>query len=229
VLGYTFQLLFDFSGYSTMAVGLGFLFGIRIPQNFNSPYQARNPSDFWERWHISLSSCLRDYLYIPLGGNRNGTFLTYRNLMFTMLFGGLWHGASWTFVFWGFYHGVLLCTYRVYRRTWDAMPIVLQRGLMFSAAVFGWIFFRATSFAQATGVLRRMFVPTAGSTQSDIALPLVLAVMSIAAWWSLRGPNAFEMQHEWTPARRISLAAVCGAALALIVTARPSPFLYFQF
>lgn len=229
VLGYTFQLLFDFSGYSTMAVGLGFLFGIRIPQNFNSPYQALNPSDFWERWHISLSSCLRDYLYIPLGGNRNGTFLTYRNLMFTMLFGGLWHGASWTFVFWGFYHGVLLCAYRLNRRRWDAMPIVLQRSMMFSAAVFGWIFFRATSFAQATGVLHRMFVPTAGTTQSDIALPLVLAVMSIAAWWSLRGPNAFAMQHEWTPARRISLAAVCGAALALIVTARPSPFLYFQF
>jgi alginate O-acetyltransferase complex protein AlgI len=229
VLGYTFQLLFDFSGYSTMAVGLGFLFGIRIPQNFNSPYQALNPSDFWERWHISLSSCLRDYLYIPLGGNRHGTFLTYRNLMFTMLFGGLWHGASWTFVFWGFYHGVLLCAYRLYRTAWDGMPPFLQRGLMFSAAILGWIFFRATSFAEATGILRKMFVPTPGVILSDVALSLVLSVMTIAAWWSLRGPSAFEMKHEWTPGRRLVFAAACGASLALIVTARPSPFLYFQF
>lgn len=229
VLGYTFQLLFDFSGYSTMAVGLGFLFGIRIPQNFNSPYQSLNPSEFWERWHISLSSCLRDYLYIPLGGNRFGSFQTYRNLMFTMLFGGLWHGASWTFVFWGFYHGVLLCIHRVFRRSWDAMPTIVQRSLMFSAVIIGWVFFRATSFGQATGIIRRMIVPTSGVILSDIALPLLLPTMAIAAWWSLRGPNAFEMRHEWSPRRRVALAAVGGATLALIVTARPSPFLYFQF
>ena len=149
--------------------------------------------------------------------------------LFTMLFGGLWHGASWTFVFWGFYHGVLLCAYRVYRTSWDAMPKVIQRGAMFSAAILGWIFFRATSFSEATGLLRTMFVPTAGEVMSDVALPLVLSVMAVAAWWSLRGPNAFEMKHEWTPMRRISFAVACGAGLALIVTARPSPFLYFQF
>src|SRR5207237_1721078 len=94
MLGYTFQLYFDFSGYSSMAVGLGYLFGLRIPQNFNSPYKALDPSDFWKRWHISLSSCLRDYLYIPLGGNRRGNWVSVRNLMITMLIGGLWHGAS---------------------------------------------------------------------------------------------------------------------------------------
>ena len=229
VMGYTFQLLFDFSGYSTMAVGLGYLFGIRIPQNFNSPYKSLNPSDFWERWHISLSSCLRDYLYIPLGGNRNGTFMTYRNLMFTMLFGGLWHGASWTFVFWGFYHGMLLCLYRVFRSTWDAMNRLLQQALMFVATVIGWIFFRATSFEEALGIIRKMVVPTEGAYFSDIQLALALPVMAIAAWWSMRGPNAFELKHEWTPGRRVALAAAFGAALALIVTARPSPFLYFQF
>ena len=228
-MGYTFQLLFDFSGYSTMAVGLGYLFGIRIPQNFNSPYKSLNPSDFWERWHISLSSCLRDYLYIPLGGNRNGTFMTYRNLMFTMLFGGLWHGASWTFVFWGFYHGMLLCLYRVFRSTWDAMHRLLQQALMFAATVIGWIFFRATSFEEALGIIRKMVVPTEGAYFSDIQLALALPVMAIAAWWSMRGPNAFELKHEWTPGRRVALAAAFGAALALIVTARPSPFLYFQF
>ena len=98
MLGYTFQLYFDFSGYSTMAVGLGYMFGLRIPQNFKSPYKALDPSDFWRRWHISLSTCMRDYLYISFGGNRGTTFQTYRNLMLTMLIGGLWHGAAWTFV-----------------------------------------------------------------------------------------------------------------------------------
>jgi len=229
VLGYTFQLLFDFSGYSTMAVGLGFLFGIRIPMNFNSPYKALNPSDFWERWHISLSSCLRDYLYIPLGGNRGSTFLTYRNLMLTMLFGGLWHGASWTFVFWGFYHGLLLCAYRIFRSSWDPLPRLAQQASMFTAALVGWVFFRAVTFAEALGILRKMVIPTDGTYFSDIQLPLALSVMAIAAWWSMRGPNVFEMKHEWTPQRKITLAAAFGAGLALIVTARPSPFLYFQF
>ncbi len=108
VLGYTYQLYFDFSGYSDMAVGLGAMFGIRLPQNFNSPYKATDISDFWKRWHISLSSVLRDYLYIPLGGSRHGEWKTCRNLMITMLLGGLWHGANWTFVAWGAYHGLLL-------------------------------------------------------------------------------------------------------------------------
>ena len=229
ILGYTFQLLFDFSGYSTMAVGLGYLFGIRIPQNFNSPYQARNPSDFWERWHISLSSCLRDYLYIPLGGNRYGTLATYRNLMLTMLFGGLWHGANWTFVFWGFYHGALLCTYRVFKTTWDAWPRYLQQGLMFFAAMIGWVFFRAATFGEALGLLRRMFVPTTGAVYSDTSFVLVGAALVIAAIWSLAGKNAFEISHEWTWRRQVLLVGAFGAALALIVTARPSPFLYFQF
>src|SRR5207248_7665592 len=114
VLGYTFQLYFDFSGYSDMAVGLGHLFGLRLPQNFRSPYKATDIADFWRRWHISLSSCLRDYLYIPLGGGRGPTYLVYRNLLVTMLLGGLWHGANWTFVAWGAYHGLLLIGYRVF-------------------------------------------------------------------------------------------------------------------
>jgi alginate O-acetyltransferase complex protein AlgI len=229
VLGYTFQLLFDFSGYSTMAVGLGFLFGIRIPQNFNSPYKALNPSDFWERWHISLSSCLRDYLYIPLGGNRNGVAMTYRNLMFTMLFGGLWHGASWTFVFWGFYHGLLLCVYRVFKAPWDGLSAWLRQLLMFVSVMVGWVFFRATSFAEAVHLLRIMVVPTVGSWYSDVNFGVIAAAMMVAAWWSMRGPNVFDMKHEWTAGRKLGLAAAFGAGLALIVTARPSPFLYFQF
>src|SRR5690242_20256063 len=98
MLGYSLQLYFDFCGYSSMAVGLGYMFGLRIPQNFNSPYKALDPADFWRRWHISLSTCIRDYVYIPLGGNRGAAIATYRNLLVTMLIGGLWHGAAWTFV-----------------------------------------------------------------------------------------------------------------------------------
>ncbi len=229
VLGYTFQLLFDFSGYSTMAVGLGYLFGIRIPQNFNSPYKALDPSDFWERWHISLSSCLRDYLYIPLGGNRNGVAATYRNLMLTMLFGGLWHGASWTFVFWGFYHGVLLCAHRVWRAQWDRLPAIARQGGMFLSVMVGWVFFRAVTFTEALHILKLMVAPSDGLWFSDINVGVVLSVMAIAAWWSMRGPNAFEMSHDWTPQRKVVMALAFGAGLALIVTARPSPFLYFQF
>jgi alginate O-acetyltransferase complex protein AlgI len=112
-LGYTFQLYFDFSGYSDMAIGLGYLFGLRIPQNFDSPYQATGMGDFWRRWHISLSSWLRDYLYIPLGGSRGTAARTAENLLITMLLGGLWHGTNWTFIAWGAYHGTLLCIDRI--------------------------------------------------------------------------------------------------------------------
>ncbi len=122
MLGYSFQLYFDFCGYSSMAIGLGYMFGLRIPRNFNSPYKALDPADFWHRWHISLSTCLRDYLYIPLGGNRGGTVKTYRNLMLTMLIGGLWHGAGWTFIIWGAYHGLLLSGYRLGSPLWSRLP-----------------------------------------------------------------------------------------------------------
>src|SRR5712691_4842359 len=114
-VGFAYQVYFDFAGYSDMAVGLGYMFGLRLPQNFNSPYQAVDISDFWRRWHISLSSFLKDYLYIPLGGSRGGALKVFRNLMVTMLLGGLWHGASWTFVAWGGYHGSLLALNRVIR------------------------------------------------------------------------------------------------------------------
>ncbi|MFN7706777.1 MAG: MBOAT family O-acyltransferase, partial [bacterium] len=112
LIGYSMQLYFDFSGYSTMAIGLGLLFGMHIPQNFNSPYKAASLGDFWRRWHISLSNCMRDYLYIPLGGNRLGIRRNYVNLFLTMLIGGIWHGANWTFVLWGAWHGLWLCLFK---------------------------------------------------------------------------------------------------------------------
>lgn len=227
MLGYSFQLYFDFAGYSTMAVGLGFLFGIRIPQNFNSPYKSLDPSDFWKRWHISLSTVLRDYLYIPLGGNRHGEWKTYRNLMITMLLGGLWHGASWTFIVWGAYHGILLAAYRVRQSMWDGLPAVARQILMFLLVVIGWVFFRSTDFHMASVVLRNMFVPVGGALVPRALLAGV--TLAIAAWWAMIGPNAFQLKHQYRWTGQLVLASGFGAALALILGLRTSPFLYFQF
>jgi D-alanyl-lipoteichoic acid acyltransferase DltB (MBOAT superfamily) len=170
---------------------------------------------------------MRDYLYIPFGGNRGSTAETYRNLMLTMLIGGLWHGAAWTFVFWGFYHGVLLAIHRATAQHWDRLPRLFRQLAMFLAAVIGWVFFRSTSFHMAMQLLRTMFTPSAGVLVPQ--LPLVLVAIAVAAAWSMRGPNAFELKHDWRWPGRLMLASAFGVALALIVGNRPSPFLYFQF
>ncbi len=229
MLGYTFQLYFDFAGYSDMAIGLGYMFGLRIPVNFNSPYKALDPSDFWRRWHISLSSCLRDYLYIPLGGNRQGEWKTYRNLMITMLLGGLWHGANWTFVVWGGYHGVLLSAYRRWSGTWDRLPVLARQLAMFGAAVVGWVFFRSTDFEMAGVLLGKMFVYSRGDPAAT-GLPMILFLV-FAGWWAMAGPNAIDLHRRWPPRprRALALAAAFGACLAIMLGNGSSPFLYFQF
>jgi alginate O-acetyltransferase complex protein AlgI len=229
MVAYTFQLYFDFSGYSSMAVGLGYLFGLRIPQNFNSPYKAKDPSDFWRRWHISLSSCLRDYVYIPLGGNRYGELNTYRNLLLTMLIGGLWHGANWTFVVWGAYHGAGLAIHRRFGRYWDPLPSAVRRAGTFLFIVIGWVFFRATSLTMAGDTLRTMFLPTDGTMLPQAG---VLGItLAIGAGWAAFGPNVFDMDAKWVPRapRAILLAAAVGACLAIMAGSGSSPFLYFQF
>jgi alginate O-acetyltransferase complex protein AlgI len=235
VLGYTFQLYFDFSGYSSMAIGLGYLFGLRIPINFNSPYKATDPSDFWRRWHISLSSCLRDYVYIPLGGNRGGELVTYRNLLLTMLIGGLWHGANWNFVLWGAYHGLLLALYRAFGSAWDRLPSVLRQLTMFALVMIGWVFFRTGSLPAtesldaALRLLHVMFVPAAGvGVMKPAALVLLLAV---AAFWAMKGPNVVDLNlgFQWHFRHTLGYAAIFGASLAIIAGGRNSPFLYFQF
>lgn len=164
-LAYTFQLYFDFSGYSDMAIGLAMLFGIRLPLNFDSPYKARSIIEFWQRWHITLSRFLRDYLYIPLGGNRKGQVRRYLNLVITMLLGGLWHGAEWTFVLWGGLHGLYLVINHGWRRIKELSGIVhsyvifniTSRLLTFFAVVVAWIFFRAEDFSAAILMLKSMF------------------------------------------------------------------------
>src|SRR6478735_8158843 len=166
VLAYTFQLYFDFSGYSDMAIGMSLMFGIFLPLNFNSPYKATSIIDFWRRWHMTLSQFLRDYLYIPLGGNRHGSLLRYTNLMITMLLGGLWHGAAWTFVIWGVLHGVYLCVNHAWSNFGPKVAPRFEKAanvaaliLTFLCVVIAWVFFRADSLASALSVLSKMADP----------------------------------------------------------------------
>jgi alginate O-acetyltransferase complex protein AlgI len=165
-LAYTFQIYFDFSGYSDMAIGLARMFGIRLPENFNSPYKATNIIDFWRRWHMTLSRFLKEYLYIPLGGNRKGSGYRHINVLITMVLGGLWHGAAWTFVFWGFLHGIFLIVNHLWRAGREAMGQdlnrssflgrIASRSVTLLAVIVAWVFFRAESWSDAFAVLHGM-------------------------------------------------------------------------
>jgi D-alanyl-lipoteichoic acid acyltransferase DltB (MBOAT superfamily) len=155
-LSYTFQLYFDFSGYTDMAIGLALLFNIRLPVNFNSPYKATNIQDFWRRWHMTLSRFMRDYLYIPLGGNKKGKFMTYNNLMATFVIGGLWHGAGWTFVFWGFLHGLALSIQKLWGNLGFKLWTWLAWLITFNFVNIAWVFFRAKEWDDAVRVLSGM-------------------------------------------------------------------------
>jgi len=156
-LSYTFQLYFDFSGYTDMAIGAALLFNIKLPINFNSPYKALDIQDFWRRWHITLSRFLRDYIYIPLGGNRKGSFRTYTNLLATFILGGIWHGAGWTFIFWGFLHGMALAIHRFWKQLGFSMPKILAWFITFNFINIAWVFFRAKEWDDAIKVLNGMF------------------------------------------------------------------------
>ena len=225
-LGYSYQLYFDFSGYSDMAVGLGHLFSIRLPQNFNSPYRAVSVADFWKRWHISLSSVLRDYLYIPLGGSRGSSLLAYRNLMITMLLGGLWHGANWTFVCWGGYHGLLLALDKRFDGALELAP-ALRRAATFLLVLIGWVLFRSDNFTMARVLLGSMFSWEPG--KALVGWPLLTALLFLAAGLAHFGPNTFQLRHEWKPPVNFALAVLFAGCLFVIYVGHPSPFLYFQF
>ena len=156
-LSYTFQLYFDFSGYTDMAIGISLLFNIKLPINFNSPYKALSIQDFWRRWHITLSRFLRDYIYIPLGGNKKGNFRTYTNLMATFILGGFWHGAGWTFLFWGFLHGLSLAIHRLWQTLGFKMWTWLAWLITFNFVNIAWVFFRAKEWDDALRILSSMF------------------------------------------------------------------------
>ena len=190
-VGYTLQLYFDFSGYSDMAIGLSMMFNVRLPLNFDSPYKATSIIDFWRRWHMTLSIFLRDYLYIPLGGNRHGSLRRYGNLLVTMLLGGLWHGASWTFVLWGGLHGVFLIINHAWRtlRRRLRLPRVpggtmIAGAITFVAVVLAWVVFRASTFDVALRLTGAMFTPPAGSLPESFEglLPSLVAHQPALLW-----------------------------------------------
>jgi alginate O-acetyltransferase complex protein AlgI len=206
-LAYTLQLYFDFSGYSDMAIGISRMVGIKLPLNFFSPYKAVNISDFWRRWHMTLSRFLRDYLYIALGGNRHGQARRYVNLLATMVLGGLWHGAGWTFVMWGALHGAYLCVNHAWQalRQRLAMPripggIVAARALTFLCVVVGWVFFRATDFSSAVEVLHGM-VGLNGASIPGALLSASSAIGRVAQQLGIEASGAsgmnFILMYAW--------------------------------
>jgi alginate O-acetyltransferase complex protein AlgI len=233
LLAYTLQIYFDFSGYSDMAVGLGLMLGFQFPQNFHSPYKSGSITEFWRRWHISLSSWLRDYLYVPLGGNQKGSVRTYVNLFLTMLLGGLWHGASWTFMLWGGYHGVLLALERMNGKrglAWG-LPRPLQVAATFALVMFGWVLFRASTL-EGVARMARGLVGANGWGQAfplGNAGALNWAALALCSLLVFAAKNTWEI--HWQPRGRLALglALLFVVCVAVFLVNTSSPFLYFQF
>ncbi|WP_354700437.1 Peptidoglycan O-acetyltransferase [Paraconexibacter sp. AEG42_29] len=226
---YTAQIYCDFSGYTDIAIGLALLMGYVFPQNFNSPYKATGFQDFWRRWHMTLSRFLRDFLYIPLGGNRGGKWFIYRNLMLTMLLGGLWHGAAWTFVIWGGLHGL----YQVLERMWGGrykLPVFVRWFVTFHAIVLGWIVFRSQSLGELGDFLTG-FTQGGGLT---LLTPGVALAIGLTIGLQLLPTGLLQKATIWFEGRRplvlgTSLALLIVATAATISSQGVAPFIYFSF
>ncbi len=226
-LSYTLQLYFDFSGYSEMAIGLALLFNLRMPVNFNSPYQARSIIDFWRRWHMTLGLWVKNYLYIPMGGNRHGEFKKMRNLFVSMLIIGLWHGAGWTFIIWGGLHGILLMINHAWRRIGIAFPKVINWGMTFLCVVICWVFFRAGSVSEAMSMLEAMI----DVQNIDIYESKHLAVLSVAVAVLTVAPNPLVIVKKFTADNKWLLLVCLLFLIGLyhIGIKGTGEFLYFQF
>lgn len=236
VIAYAFQIYFDFSAYSDMAIGLGLMLGFVFAKNFDSPYISESITEFWRRWHISLSTWLRDYLYIPLGGNRLGPSRTYVNLFIVMLLGGLWHGAAWNFVIWGGLHGCLLA----FERFWDRqtlyhrLPRPLRIALTFLIVLFTWVFFRADSLAQALAYCGSMLgIQTASCStlliQGLIYKPyylLTFAACGVVAWFA---PQTWDWTRTLTWPKAIVATVVLWVSIVVMTSQAYNPFIYFIF
>ena len=257
-LTYAMQIYFDFSGYTDMAIGLARLFGVRLPVNFNSPYKANSIIDFWRRWHITLSRFLRDYLYIPLGGNRRGKLMRYVNLMITMLLGGLWHGANWTFLVWGGLHALYLCANHAYiavkpESVNDVPParwsVAWKRSLTFVCVVIAWVVFRASSLPAAGHLLAAMSgfhgVHLHDIARSHMRWPAVLALIAFC----FTAPNTQHLMALvrpalgvlppppdqrsgrllWRPTAAWAVVTAVLAVVGIISLSSVSEFIYYQF
>ena len=250
-LAYTFQLYFDFSGYTDMAIGSAKMFNITLPFNFNSPYKATNIQDFWKRWHITLSRWLRDYLYIPLGGNKKGNNRTYFNLFATFLLGGLWHGAAWTFIAWGFVHGIASIVHRVWQKSGRKLSPTAGGLLTFLFIHFAWVLFRAPTFGKAfylyKGLLGFNGVSLPLSWRHDLSFlqPLgvsftngfeyfgtlgeTLPLLLFFAWVVWRKPNSNRLGEKYEPTWGNLFITAFFLAIGLFGMGSVTEFLYFTF
>ncbi len=227
ILGYTLQLYYDFSGYSDMAIGLGLLFNLQLPINFNSPYKAQSISDFWRRWHISLSRFLRDYLYIPLGGSRSGKMATLVNLFLTMLLGGIWHGAGWTFVIWGALQGAYLVINHICRN-YVQLPSAIAWPLTLLAVMVGWVVFRAPDMGKAGEIYAGM-VGLNGLGRLSVLSGGQFATLLILLAATLTLPNSNELLEKFQPKKRYAVCLGALMAVCVLFFDRISEFLYYQF
>ena len=238
-LAYTLQLYFDFSGYSDMAIGLSWMFNIRLPFNFDSPYKALNISEFWRRWHMTLSAFLRDYLYVPLGGNRKGPVRRYVNLALTMLLGGLWHGAAWTFVVWGALHGFGLAAERIWAerprpegaKEWKpSTRLWFGRFLTFQIVCLGWVFFRAPTLTDAFHVLGRLLHPGLGKGGINLLVVAIIATFILTQYVPSKAvcqaQAVFSRMAVWQQGVLLAFSLAFTSALAPVGVA---PFIYFAF
>jgi len=237
-LSYTFQLYFDFSGYTDMAIGAALLFNIKLPVNFNSPYKALDIQDFWRRWHITLSRFLKAYIYIPLGGNRKGDFRTYNNVLATFILGGIWHGAGWTFIFWGFLHGMALIVHRLWQRFGFTLPRILAWFITFNFINISWVFFRANEWQDAIKVLSSMMAvkkisfPEDGFKEllenidgnSETVIYLCVAFVTVLLF-----KNSFWFSRNFKPTKSSVSLMVAMAFYSIISLNKISEFLYFNF
>lgn len=251
-LAYTFQLYFDFSGYSDMALGLGKLFGIKLPLNFNSPYKAKNIIEFWRHWHMTLSRFLRDYLYIPLGGNRAGVVKRYINLILTMTIGGLWHGAGWTFIIWGALHGMYLMMNHAFRfimAPFQIKPNIIYKSIgwfiTFVAVVIGWVFFRSSCLESTMSILKSMSGFNGITSDTSVLLSREGTLwLLFAGAITLLLPNTAQFMRHYSPALHLQKqnnvlawrpmmlwAWIIGGmgVVAILQLGQLSEFLYFQF
>lgn len=231
---FTIQIYCDFSGYSDIAVGSAKLFGIELQENFRAPYFARSISDFWRRWHLSLTSWFRDYVYIPLGGNRRGAWKTWRNTFIVFLLSGLWHGAAYTFVCWGLFHALLFVPFRYMERV--RLPLCVRRIITFVCVAVGWVVFRSESMADAFGYLKRMCIPEtlgqmfrmpSGLTAMAVAVAASLVMFS-AEWRTLPDGRATDCFGRMTLLRRRIVYLLLAAAV-LVLGGEAETFIYFQF
>jgi len=228
-LSYTFQIYYDFSGYTDMAIGIALLFNIRLPQNFNSPYRATSIQDFWRRWHITLSHFLRDYIYIPLGGSRRGFWTAIRNVLITFLIGGIWHGASWMFILWGLLHGGGQAVQRIWKRWGTPLPLWLCWLITFVFLNITWVFFRAQNLRQATRLLRGMAGLNGIGFTNLAEWILIIPALAVLLLIMPASPNWTERISRLRPGWRTSVVMALLFMISLLFFNRITEFLYFNF